>query len=528
MNKFNIKSLLFSLCFTITLSLVAQQKLTKVSQSIKVDKDVVVDLNTSNTNIIIDTWNKRTVEIEAFVEGEKMSKSELENILKSWGLSVNATSKSVSIKSKVGKSPHVIYMNDSSDEGGMVSALLNELQFELADLPEMLALIPEVNVEVPPVPVLPEMPEMPALPELPEGASGFSFDYEAYKKDGDKYLEEYSARFENLYGDEYAKKMEAWGEKFGKEWGEKYGKEMEKWAKEFEKNMESSDFEKNMEAWGEEFGEKFVKQMEAWGERLAAQIERSAARIEANEARAEANKARAEAHKQRLEIMAEKRKAMAKERAKLAEKRRVLIEQAVEHRAGSKVKKTIIIKMPKDAKLKVNVKHGEIEFATTIENLKADLAYTKFTANSINGGDTSINASYSPVYVSQWNLGELNLNYAEDVHLKNVNNLVLNAVSSNVNIENLTGAAMVDGNIGNLNILNIDDTFTNLNVIIQNSDAIIALPKTAFNFQFKGSHTRFTHPKKKTKENTSSFSSGSLASGKNIMINAKYCNVIME
>ncbi|KJD33121.1 hypothetical protein PK35_09195 [Tamlana nanhaiensis] len=520
MNKSIIKTLLFSLCFTITASIVGQQKLTKVSQSIKVDNDVVVDLNTSNTNIVIDTWNKRTVEIEAFIEGEKVSKDELESVLDAWGVDVNASSKKVAITTRGGKGSHVVYMPKNNDEGDMVNALLHELQFELADLPEMLLSMPVIP-EIPPVPPMPVMPE---LPELPENSDAFVFDYETYKKEGDKYLEKYNKRFEKVYGDDYAKKMEAWGEKFGKEWGEKYGKEMEEWGKALEEKLKSSDFEKNMEEWGEKFGEQFGKQMEAWGERFAARMEAEASRLEASKSRAEAAKVRAEANKARLEAQ----RIRAKERAKLAEKRRLLIEETVEHKTNSKVKKTIIIKIPKDAKLKVNVKHGEIQFASNIDNLEADLAYTKLTANSINGTHTSINASYSPVIVNNWNLGELNLNYTEEVHLKNVNNLVLNAVSSNVNIENLTGVAMVDGNIGNLNILNIADTFTNLNIIIQNTDAIIALPKAACNFQFKGTRSKFSHPEKVTKENTSSFSKGSLASGKNIMINAKYCNVIME
>ncbi|KJD35692.1 hypothetical protein PW52_08080 [Tamlana sedimentorum] len=498
--------LLFALCITFSGGVLSQQKLTKVSQSIKVDNGVVVDLNTSNTNIVIDTWNKRTVDIDAFVEGEKVSENELEAILDAWGVNVDASNKKVSINARGGQSGNYSSFLKNNDEGDMVNALLHELQFELADLPGMLLEMPVV----PEIPPMPPMPMMPELPELPENSDAFVFDYDTYKKEGDKYLEEYNKRFEKVYGDDYAKKMEAWGEKFGKEWGETYGKEMEAWGKALEEKFESSDFEEKMEAWGERFGEQFGKQMEAWGERFAASME-------ANSARAEASRARAEAQKIR-----------AKERAKLAEKRRLLIEETVENTTNSKVKKTIIIKMPKDAKLKINVKHGEIEFASNIDNLKANLAYTKFTANSISGGDTSINASYSPVFVNNWNFGELNLNYVEDAHLNNVNQLVLNAVSSGVNIDNLNGSAMVDGNIGNLNILNIADTFTNLNIIIQNTDAIISLPKTDCNLQYKGTRTTFTHPEKVTNENTSSFSKGSLASGKNIMINAKYCNVIME
>ena len=527
MNKTIIKIKLYALCFLITGSLFAQQKLTKVSQSINVNKDVVIDLNTSHTNIIIDTWNKGTVEIEAYIEGEKLSKEELRAVLKLWDVDVDATKNEVSIKTKGGGNPNVwIYGTGEKRDKDAVQAMLKELKFEIADLPEM-------NFDFNAVmPELPEMHEMPELPELPEGVNNFQFDYKAYKKDGDKYLEEYTKNFESLYGEDYAKKMEAWGEKFGKEWGEKYGKQMEEWAKKFESQMNSEDYAKKMEAWGEKFGEDYAKKMEAWGERYAAQMESQADRIEAQAERIKAQQERMQdMREKRAEIderVAKEREKHAKEREKLAEKRRVLVEKLVSPESNSNVKKTIKIKMPKGAKLKVNVRHGEIEFAANIDNLKADLSHTKFTAYSVNGSSTSINASYSPVHVTNWNLGELNLNYVKKAELKNVKNLVLNTISSNVDIENLIGSAVIDGNIGDLNILNIDDTFSNLNVILQNIDAVIKLPKVDCNLQYKGSRTRFAHPKKTSKDNASNFSTGDFASGKSIVVNAKYSNITMQ
>ena len=78
--------------FSITLLLIAlaipkevwSQKQTKVSQSLKVDDDVTIDLNTSFCNIEFDSWNKDVVEIEAYVEGENLSKEELQAALESW------------------------------------------------------------------------------------------------------------------------------------------------------------------------------------------------------------------------------------------------------------------------------------------------------------------------------------------------------------------------------------------------------------------------------------------------------------
>ena len=511
MNKTIIQIKLVALCFLITGSMMAQQKLTKVSQSIKVDKNVVVDLNTSHCNIVFDTWNKNTIEIEAYIEGEKLSKEELADVLKDWDVDVDASSSKVSITTNRGQSSTLWAHRDSSHDDGNVRAILKELKYELAEMPEL----PEMDFNF-------EMPEMPELPELPEGLNAIAFDYESYKKNGEKYLEEWSQKFESKYGNEYAEKMEAWGEKFGNEWGEKFGedyaKEMEKWGEKF----------------GEEWGEKYDKKMEEWGERFAKRmegrtkrVELQAERIEAQAERMVEQKARVE-HKERAQVHAKEHKKHAKERAVLIKDREKEIERLFSNKSNPNVKRTIKIKMPKGAKLKVNVRHGEIEFAANIDNLEADLSHTKFTAQSINGSLTSINASYSPIYVTNWNLGELNLNYVNDVELENVKHLVLNAVSSNIEVKNLFGSAIIDGNIGHVEIFNIDDNFISLNMILQNNDAIIKLPRVDYNLQYKGTRSHLTHPKQTEKDHASNFYTGNLASGKNIVINAKYSNVTMQ
>ena len=146
----------------------------------------------------------------------------------------------------------------------------------------------------------------------------------------------------------------------------------------------------------------------------------------------------------------------------------------------------------------------------------------------INGSSTSINASYSPIHINHWNLGELNLNYVENADLNNVKNMVLNSNSSNVTIDNFSGNAIIDGSIGNLKILKIEDVFTNLNIIIQNSDAVIVLPKVNHNFQYKGTRSYFNYPKNTSSEQVSSFSNNNLDSNKTIVVNAKYSSVEIE
>ena len=75
MIKYRIITLVYLLCFVGIVN--AQQKVKKLSHTIETNKDVTIDLNTSHTNIIIDTWNKGYVEVEAYVESKELSKEEL-------------------------------------------------------------------------------------------------------------------------------------------------------------------------------------------------------------------------------------------------------------------------------------------------------------------------------------------------------------------------------------------------------------------------------------------------------------------
>ena len=97
-----------------------------------------------------------------------------------------------------------------------------------------------------------------------------------------------------------------------------------------------------------------------------------------------------------------------------------------------KVKKRIIIKMPKYIKLNMNVRHGEVKLAENTKNINASLSYASLLASTIEGVNTDIRVSYSPVVVQNWNYGRLRADYSDKVNLKEVKELRLNSVSSNV------------------------------------------------------------------------------------------------
>ncbi|NQY30922.1 MAG: hypothetical protein HRT69_15820 [Flavobacteriaceae bacterium] len=470
---------LFVLFFLSICTINAQTKLEKTNQSIKVAKDVTLNLNTNYCNIELDTWNKNVIEIEAYIEGEKISKEDLEN----WGLTIDATTNNVTITTQEGRR-HSWNFNYVHGDNEAAIAIIEELKFELADIPEIhIAHIEDFE--------FPELPEMPELPELPEGIHELHFDYKAYKKNGDKYLDKWSENIEKKFGKGYEKKMEAWAKKFEKEWTKKHEEKIKIWEERLE--------EKN----------------ELLEERLEKRNELLEKRLE------EGQKIR-----ERKMILLEKREHQREDRRELAEKRRLKIEHLMD--SNSKVKRTIKIKIPKKAKVKLNVRHGELKLVSNINNLNADLSHTRLVANSINGRHTSINASYSPIFIKKWGYGKLNLNYVEEATLENVERLILTSNFSNIKINKLIDNANIDTSFGDLHILKIEDTFTNLKLIVQNGNAIIVSPNTKHYIHYKGSHSRLKHPKNSSKESNSSFSAGDSNNPKKIILNAKYSTIKMH
>lgn len=511
----------------------AQKKLTKTSQSIKVNKDVIVELNTSYVEIEIDTWNKDIVEVEAYIEGDKLSQNELERALEAWNLKVDGSNDKVIISSTGGRSVGLFGEGDYAN-------ILRDLEFELADLPEM----PEIMVmpgmpnmaQVPGMPNMPDMPEFPALPALPEGIKTINFDYDRYQKEGEKYLSEWSKRYEKEGGKELQKSMEKWAkelaesgykenitkwaEQYSKAFGGKWAMDMEEWGEKF-----GEAYAKEMEVWGKTYGEQFGKEwaekMEAWGERFGREMEK---RAEAMEQRGEALEKRSEEMAKRVEERAAR---MEERQEEMQERRESILVKRLESDNDNKVKKVIKIKIPKKAKLKTNIRHGELKLSSVIHNMSGDISHSFLVAEHIDGSDTSINVSYSPVVINFWDLGILNLNFVNKAQIKSAKSIVLNSKSSNITIENLTDTGIIDGSFGDLTISNLTEAFKNLNLVLENSDAFINLPKAIdYTVYFKGNRSKYNN--KPIEQKTIRNYPDGQNSNRTIMVNAKFSNIIMN
>src|SRR5690606_7581487 len=147
----------------------AQKETKNFTETFKVNSDVEVDINTSHADIKFETWNKNTVEVEATIEVEGLSKEEAEEYFKSWNFEAVGNSSKVSVTTRP--------MHWSPENRDIT--LVSDFDFDFVNV---------VPTEPPYITVIPEVPPLPPLPPLPVNFENFSFDYEAYKQDGDKYL----------------------------------------------------------------------------------------------------------------------------------------------------------------------------------------------------------------------------------------------------------------------------------------------------------------------------------------------------
>ncbi|AXG71382.1 hypothetical protein KORDIASMS9_03639 [Kordia sp. SMS9] len=484
-NSKRIQSLLIAL---LVISFGYSQSKTRTKKEVfTVNKDVTLDISTSHADVEFDTWNKNKVEITATIEVEDATQEEVDAYFERWNFKAIGNSEKVTVTSK-----------------GSHSLFGNSGEFVLADQIIMQNQMPIV-VEIDEIAEIPEVTEIIEVPELPlivmESMEDIKFDYEAFKKDGDAY-------------------MKKWKEQWKSGFDEKKFKEgMEEWKEKFEAQQEER----------EKVLEKFYEKHALKKEELA-KIHEEALKT---------------AKKYQVEVLKNKEKIL----EKLEKVKALQLNGKVDLINGSddnifflskdgkhlKVKKKIKIKMPKKAKLKLNVRHGEVTIASVGENMNAKLSHAALYANVIEGANTTIETSYAPVHVTKWNEGALKVNFVENVDLQSVTNINLMSNSSKVSVGTLGEKGIISGTFGNLLIHNIGENFQTLDIILENTDARIQLPSSAFKLYYIGSKSSISYPetvkgtKNKTQFNTIVRGYQKTAnSGSEININAKYSDVVLN
>jgi hypothetical protein len=452
-----------------------------------VNAETVLDINTSNADIEFETWDKDQIAVEATIALEGASAEEAAAYFEKGGIEIVGNSKKVEITTGVENSWSFNYAT-----GGLhnLNIEMPDFHFEMPEIPEMPELA-EMHLEE----ILIDLSDMP-MPPVP----AVEFDYEAYKKEGEKYLKKWQKKFDKGFGEEYQKKMEAWSAKM-----EVKHEAMEKRHEEMEQRRE-----------------------EMMGKKLEAQERRM-------EAQAEAMEKRAEVMEQRAEEMAKKREKLFEEQENHENDSNIFYYSSDGENKKFKIKKTIKIKMPKGTKINMNVRHGEVKLAGNTKNINARLSYSTLLAATIDGDQTTIKTSYSPVSVQKWNYGLLQADYSENVDLDEVLNLRLSTTSSEVTINKLLGSVVINSKMGPIKINSVSKNFKKIDISLQNAEMTFDLPETAFGIEVNGTMSKLSTPASlkldRTKHNNTTIHTGYNLNGKSdksILINSKYSEVVLK
>ncbi len=454
---------------------IAQEKSKTFKETYNVNSDTELSINTSYADIEFETWSKDEVEITAVIELEGVDDEGAKSYFEKDLVKIMGNSKEIEVSTE-GGSPYVYgYRNVN-------------VASEIPSVVEIMSTVDIPDIVIPEISVIPSMPPMPPMPPI-------DFDYDAYKKDGDKYMKKWKEEFDKSFDKEYKKRFEEWG------------KEMEERAAEREEQREQLKEER------EKMREEREKVREEMHERMREQRE--------------------EVRAQHAEIRKMQREAA---RTIHGSPNVYYFSSDGEHKEY-KVKKRIIIKMPKYIKVNMNVRHGEVKLAENAKNINASLTYSSLLASTIDGKNTDIRASYSPVIVKQWNYGNLSTDYSDDINLKVVKELNLRSVSSNVVIGEVASKALVKSSFGSVNINSVASGFTNLDISMENGELDCKLPETSFVISVDessaGSVLHYPTSLKlvSTKSNASKIHKGyniSKNGGKAITIKSKFSEVVLK
>ncbi|MDM9630771.1 OmpH family outer membrane protein [Robiginitalea aurantiaca] len=468
----------------------ASQETRTYREEFKVGPDVVVEVNTSYADIEFETWSKNEVEVEATITLEGATAEEANAYFDRPVVEILGNSSKVSVRSGGrGNSNSWVYAPSGMEYGDM------DFDFEMPELPEMPEM-PEIAPMVADIIAsIPELVDMPPMPPMPNA----NFDYEAYKKDGEKYMKKWQKQFEKEFDEEYQEEFEAWG------------KEMESRAMEMSTRIEAR--EAAREAMREQ---RDLQRAEMQEQREAMREQQEAAREQMMEAREQARAAQMEARD-------------AHRNAK------VFYVRGASGNQKFSIKKTIKIKMPKGARLDMNVRYGEVKLADNALNTRANLSYSSLLANNINGTDTNIEVRYSPVTVERWNGGRLQTEYSDGVRLSEVSQLNMVARSSMVTIDQLLREVSIDSKMGSLIIGGVAEDFKEMDVSVQYGEFRCKLPRSSYNIEVRGAKSEILYPdfvhwdkSQGTGPILRKGYSQQKDSGRSILINAAYSDVTLN
>lgn len=293
---------LFILTCSISVTVIAQQ-FTKPLQEFKVGGSTEVSIEASYAEIEIIEWNKNKVEIEGSMSIQGLPENEAREIFDSWDISAKANADKITIRSSSSNFGNEFFFINNDKYMGNVIVDIPEISEKVIDIIDSMHF------------VLPDLESFPDVdlnfnPNFQFAGDSIAFDFEEFQNN-EEYLEQ---------------------------WQQEHKEEMKKIKQELKANQaELARHQQQMK----------IEIREA--QREAAQK----ARIHAREAQQEA---RAHLNEERHRMNEERRREMERN----AQKREIEVQRIIQDRQKVKIEKTLRIKVPRNAKLEMDVDYCKI------------------------------------------------------------------------------------------------------------------------------------------------------------------------
>ncbi|MGB0777347.1 MAG: hypothetical protein ACPGR7_04905 [Flavobacteriaceae bacterium] len=159
-----------------SMAVMAQNKEKTYEETFRVNKEILVEVNSSFTDVIVETWNKNEVSVLAKMEIDSISEQEANELFDNWDFEAMGNSEKVMITSQAKGRYHgdnFIFISDGTEFSWVEN-------FDISDIEIPDVVIPNI--------VIGEL-------EIPQGVQDFqisSFDFDKYKMDS-LYMKEWSA-----------------------------------------------------------------------------------------------------------------------------------------------------------------------------------------------------------------------------------------------------------------------------------------------------------------------------------------------
>lgn len=153
-----------------------------------------------------------------------------------------------------------------------------------------------------------------------------------------------------------------------------------------------------------------------------------------------------------------------------------------------KIKKKIIIKVPKEATFSLNTRHCKLNLANVAVSGKT--SYGILNATGLIGGSLRVN-SVNEVNIKYLNACTLFVNNSSLVNIEKLSKANLTVNSSNVNIDEIHQGATINNKFGDTKVYNINPNFKDLKINLMNSSINLPLKKINTNFDVDFVRSKF-------------------------------------